>query len=175
MTSADDYLRLREASTRTGGLVGYARCSTADQNLDLQTDALKAVGCGRIFCEHASGGDRDRPELARALAYCRPGDVFVIWKLDRAARSLPHLIEISDALKGRSVGFRSLNDAIDTTTAAGSLMFHIMGAFAEFERSVIRERTMAGLAAARARGRVGGRPRGPRKLVLVPPGQEMRA
>jgi DNA invertase Pin-like site-specific DNA recombinase len=124
-----------------------------------------------VFTEHGSGGDRARPELAAALRWCRKGDVFVCWKLDRVARSVGHLIEIVEDLKARGVGFRSLNDAIDTTTAAGSLMFHIMGAFAEFERSVIRERTMAGLAAARARGRVGGWPlgkkRGPRKVAAT--------
>jgi len=139
--------------------IGYARCSTQDQNLDLQTDALRGAGCDKIFTEHASGGDRARVALAKALAYCRAGDVFVVWKLDRAGRSLVHLIEIVNELKTRGIGFKSLNDSIDTTTAAGSLMFHIMGAFAEFERSVIRERTLAGLAAARARGRIGGRPR----------------
>lgn len=140
-------------------LIGYARCSTQDQNVDLQVDALKRAGCEKIFTEHASGGDRDRPQLAAALKWCRKGDVFVVWKLDRAGRSLVHLIEVVNGLKERGVDFRSLNDSIDTTTAAGALMFHIMGAFAEFERSVIRERTLAGLAAARARGRIGGRPR----------------
>ena len=143
----------------TATLVAYARVSTEEQNLDLQTDALKAAGCTKVFVEHASGGNRERPELAKALAYCRKGDVFVCWKMDRAARSVKHLIEIVEDLKARGVQFRSLNDAIDTTTAGGSLMFHIMAAFAEFERNVIRERTMAGLAAARARGRIGGRPR----------------
>ena len=143
----------------TATLVAYARVSTEDQNLDLQTDALKAAGCTKVFVEHASGGNRERPELAKALAYCRKGDVFTVWKMDRAARSVKHLIEIVEDLKARGVEFRSLNDAIDTTTAGGSLMFHIMAAFAEFERNVIRERTMAGLAAARARGRIGGRPR----------------
>lgn len=143
----------------TATLVAYARVSTEDQNLDLQTDALKAAGCTKIFVEHASGANRERPQLAKALAYCRKGDVFTVWKMDRAARSVKHLIEIVEDLKARGVEFRSLNDNIDTTTAAGNLMFHIMGAFAEFERNVIRERTMAGLAAARARGRIGGRPR----------------
>jgi DNA invertase Pin-like site-specific DNA recombinase len=147
--------------------IGYARCSTQDQNLDLQTDALKRVGCEKIFTEHASGGDRDRPELAAALAWCRRGDVLVVFKLDRAGRSLIHLLEIVDDLKRRGIGFKAVNDAIDTTTAAGSLMFQIMGAFAEFERSVIRERTMAGLAAARSRGRIGGRPKGWRKVRAV--------
>ena len=144
-------------------MVGYARCSTADQNLDLQIDALTAAGCERIYTEKASGGDRERKQLAAALKFCQKGDVFVCWKLDRAARSVSHLIEIVDDLKARDVGFRSLNDAIDTTTAAGKLMFHVMAAFAEFEKNIIRERTMAGLAAARARGRIGGRPKGWRK------------
>ena len=143
----------------TATLVAYARVSTEDQNLDLQTDALKAAGCTKVFVEHASGGNRERPQLAKALAYCRKGDVFTVWKMDRAARSVKHLIEIVEDLKARGVEFRSLNDAIDTTTAAGTLMFVIFAAFAEFERNVIRERTMAGLAAARARGRIGGRPR----------------
>ena len=143
----------------TATLVAYARVSTEDQNLDLQTDALKAAGCTKVFVEHASGGDRERPQLAKALAFCRKGDVFTVWKMDRAARSVKHLIEIVEDLKARGVEFRSLNDHIDTTTAAGNLMFVIFAAFAEFERNVIRERTMAGLAAARARGRIGGRPR----------------
>ena len=142
------------------GLIGYARCSTVEQNLDLQTDALTLAGCERIFTEHASGGDRDRPQLAAALAWCRKGDVLVVFKIDRAARSVSHLLEIVEDLKARGVGFKAVNDPIDTTTAAGNLMFQIMAAFAEFERSVIRERTMAGLAAARARGRIGGRPKG---------------
>lgn len=144
--------------------VGYVRVSTDDQNMDLQIDALKRAGCSKIFMERASGGNRDRPELKKALHYVHAGDVLVCWKLDRMARSVSHLIEIVEDLKGRKVGFRSLNDAIDTTTATGSLMFHIFAAFAEFERSVIRERVMAGLAAARARGRVGGRPKGWRKV-----------
>ena len=144
-------------------LIGYARCSTVDQNLDLQVDALVKAGCDKIFTEHGSGGDRDRPELARALAWCRRGDVLVAYKIDRVARSVAHLLEVVEDLKRRGIGFKAVNDPIDTTTAAGNLMFQIMAAFAEFERSVIRERTMAGLAAARARGRIGGRPVGWRK------------
>lgn len=147
-----------------------------DQNLDLQLDALKLAGCQRFFSEHASGASRERPELVKALAFCRAKDVLVIWKLDRLGRSLLDLVEIVGELKTRDIGFRSLNDQIDTTTAAGSLMLHIMAAFAEFERNVIRERTMAGLAAARARGRIGGRkpgvPHGPRKRVLIPGWQQ---
>lgn len=148
-------------------LIGYARCSTIDQKLDLQTDALKAAGCEKIFVEKASGGDRERPQLRKALAYVREGDVMVCWKLDRLARSIFHLLEIIEGLKGRKIGFKSLKDDIDTTTATGKLMFHVFAAFAEFERNIIRERTMAGLAAARARGRVGGRPKGLRKIEGV--------
>ena len=144
-------------------MIGYARCSTIEQNLDLQTDALKLAGCGKIFCEHGSGADRERPRLAAALAWCRKGDVLVVFKIDRAARSVAHLLEIVEDLKRRGVGFKAVSDPIDTTSAAGNLMFQIMAAFAEFERSVILERTMAGLAAARARGRIGGRPKGWRK------------
>jgi DNA invertase Pin-like site-specific DNA recombinase len=141
-------------------LIGYARCSTRDQNPQMQIDALKEAGCSRLFIEQASGGDRDRPQLAASLDYAQKGDVFVVWKIDRAARSLHHLIEIVDKLGKKGVAFKSLKDAgLDTTTAAGMLMFQIVGAFAEFERSVIKERTMAGLAAARREGRVGGRKR----------------
>lgn len=139
-------------------LVGYARVSTQDQNLTLQLDALKAAGCGKVFTEKASGAQRDRPELAAALSYMRPGDTLVLWKLDRLARSMPQLIDTVSTLEDRGIGFRSLTEAIDTTTAGGKLVFHIFGALAEFERSVIRERTRAGLKAARDRGRKGGRP-----------------
>lgn len=146
----------------TAQFIGYARVSTDEQSTDMQVDALRAAGCQRIFVEHASGGTRERPELTKALDYCRRGDVFVVWKLDRAARSLKHLIDIVAELQSNGVALQSLNDKIDTTTAAGALMFHIMGAFAEFERTVIRERTMAGIAAAKARGRIGGRRTGAR-------------
>lgn len=139
-------------------LVGYARVSTQDQNPTLQLDALKAAGCEKVFTEKASGAQRDRPELAAALSYMRSGDSLVVWKLDRLARSLPQLIETVATLEGQEIGFRSLTEAIDTTTAGGKLIFHIFGALAEFERSVIRERTRAGLKAARERGRIGGRP-----------------
>lgn len=139
-------------------LVGYARVSTQDQNPDMQTDALKAAGCERIFTEKASGAQHDRPELDAALDYMRAGDSLVVWKLDRLARSLPRLIETVNTLEERKIGFRSLTEAIDTTTAGGMLVFHIFGALAQFERGVIRERTRAGLEAARARGRKGGRP-----------------
>ncbi len=139
-------------------LVGYARVSTVDQNPDLQLDALKAAGCEKVFVEKASGAQRDRPELAAALAYVRPGDGIVVWKLDRLARSMKQLVETVEGLEGRGIGFRSLTEAIDTTTPGGKLVFHIFGALAEFERSIIRERTRAGLDAAAARGRKGGRP-----------------
>jgi len=141
-------------------LIGYARVSTQDQTADLQRDALEAAGCERIFVEQASGSCRDRPQLRAALDYAREraGDVLVVWRLDRLARSLGQLIETVEGLEQRGIGFRSLTEAIDTTSAGGRLIFHVFGAMAEFERGVIRERTYAGLAAARARGRVGGRP-----------------
>jgi DNA invertase Pin-like site-specific DNA recombinase len=139
-------------------LVGYARVSTQDQNPALQLDALKAAGCEKMFVEKASGAQRDRPELLAALDYLRAGDSLVVWKLDRLARSLKQLIETVELLESRSIGLRSLTEAIDTTTAGGKLVFHVFGALAEFERSIIRERTKAGLDAARARGKKGGRP-----------------
>lgn len=139
-------------------LVGYARVSTQDQNLALQLDALKAAGCEKLFTEKASGAQRDRPELAAALSFMRKGDSLVVWRLDRLARSLPQLIETVAQLESEGIGLRSLTEAIDTATAGGKLIFHIFGALAEFERSVIRERTRAGLKAARERGRKGGRP-----------------
>lgn len=139
-------------------LVGYARVSTADQNLELQLDALKAAGCERVFVEKASGAQRERPELIAALGYVRPGDAIVVWKLDRLARSMKQLIETVEDLESKGIGFRSLTESIDTTTAGGKLVFHIFGALAEFERGIIRERTRAGLDAAAARGRKGGRP-----------------
>jgi DNA invertase Pin-like site-specific DNA recombinase len=139
-------------------LVGYARVSTADQNPELQLDALKAAGCERVFVEKASGAQRERPELIAALAYVRAGDAIVVWKLDRLARSMKQLIETVEGLEAKAIGFRSLTESIDTTTAGGKLVFHIFGALAEFERGIIRERTRAGLDAAAARGRKGGRP-----------------
>lgn len=139
-------------------LVGYARVSTQDQNPAMQLDALTAAGCERLFTEKASGAQRDRPELAAALSFMRKGDSLVVWRLDRLARSLPQLIETVAQLESEGIGLRSLTEAIDTTTAGGKLIFHIFGALAEFERSVIRERTRAGLKAARERGRKGGRP-----------------
>jgi DNA invertase Pin-like site-specific DNA recombinase len=141
-------------------LVGYARVSTADQNLDLQQDALLAAKCGRIFTDTASGAKAQRPGLAEALQCCRPGDTLVVWKLDRLGRSLPHLVETVRDLVAREVGFKSLQENIDTTTSGGKLIFHIFASLAEFERDIIRERTHAGLSSARARGRKGGRPKG---------------
>ena len=142
-----------------GMLVGYARVSTAGQSLHLQRDALKKAGCKRIFTDVASGAKGERSGLAKALEFVRRGDTLVVWKLDRLGRSLGHLIDSVRDLQGRNVGFRSMQESIDTTTSGGKLIFHMFGALAEFERDIIRERTNAGLAAARARGRKGGRPR----------------
>lgn len=139
-------------------LVGYARVSTQDQKPELQIDALKAAGCEEIFVEKASGAQRERPEMQAAIRHMRSGDTLVVWKLDRLARSVKQLIETVEALEAKGVGFRSLTEAIDTTTPGGKLIFHVFGALAEFERSIIRERTRAGLDAAKARGRKGGRP-----------------
>ena len=140
--------------------VGYARVSTTDQNLDLQQDALEAAKCERVFIDTASGAKSQRPGLAEALQCCRPGDTLVVWKLDRLGRSLLHLVETIRDLVARGVGFKSLQENIDTTTSGGKLIFHIFASLAEFERDIIRERTNAGLSAARARGRKGGRPKG---------------
>ena len=141
-----------------GTLVGYARVSTHDQTLALQQDALERAGCDRIFADTASGATAERSGLEDALAYARSGDTLVVWKLDRLGRSLPHLIETIARLQARGIGFRSLTERLDTTTSGGKLIFHVFAALAEFERDVIRERTRAGLAAARARRRRGGRP-----------------
>jgi DNA invertase Pin-like site-specific DNA recombinase len=140
--------------------LGYARVSTRDQNLDLQVDALKRAGCERIYQDVASGSKTARPALDEMLAQLRAGDVLVIWKLDRMGRSLAHLVELVGNLVTRKVGLVSLNDPIDTTSAQGRLVFNLFASLAEFERELIRERTQAGLSAARARGRVGGRPKG---------------
>jgi DNA invertase Pin-like site-specific DNA recombinase len=137
--------------------VGYARVSTLDQDPALQLDALAAAGCGKVFEDRTSGARTDRPGLQKALDYAREGDVLIVWKLDRLGRSLPHLIETVSALEKRAVGFRSLTEAIDTTTPGGRLIFHLFGALGQFERDLIRERTRAGLVAAEARGRKGGR------------------
>lgn len=139
-------------------LLGYSRVSTGDQDAALQDDALIAAGCSRIFSDTASGALAERPQLAQVLDHLRDGDTLVVWKLDRLGRSISHLIETVTALEQRGVGFRSLQESIDTTTPGGRLVFHVFAAMAEFERDVIRERTNAGLAAARARGRKGGRP-----------------
>ena len=138
-------------------LVGYARVSTHEQETLLQQDALAAAGCERIFADRASGALAERPELTRALEYARQGDTLVVWRLDRLGRSLRDLVETVTALGQRGVGFRSLTESIDTTTPGGRLVFHVFAALAEFERDLIRERTRAGLEAARARGRRGGR------------------
>ncbi len=140
-------------------LVGYGRVSTDEQNLDLQIDALKAMGCGRIFEDQCSGSIDEREGLSELLKFVREGDVLVVWKLDRLGRSLKHLIRTVDELQVRGIGFRSLQEVIDTTTPGGKLVFHVFAALAEFERDLIRERTKAGLIAAKARGRIGGRPK----------------
>jgi DNA invertase Pin-like site-specific DNA recombinase len=139
-----------------GHLLGYARVSTTDQQPQLQVDALQRAGCYRVFVETASGARTDRPTLEQVLDQLRPGDTLVVWKLDRLGRSLRHLVDTITELADRGIGFRSLQEAIDTTTPGGKLVFHVFAALAEFERDLIRERTNAGLAAARARQ--GGRP-----------------
>jgi len=138
-------------------LIGYGRVSTEDQSLDLQRDALKAAGCERVYDDKVSGAKADRPGLNRALEQLRDGDTLVVWRLDRLGRSLKDLIERAEALKARGVGLKSLQENIDTTSSGGQLIFHMFGALAEFERNLVRERTQAGLSAARARGRMGGR------------------
>jgi len=139
--------------------IGYARVSGDDQNPDLQRDALRLAGCDRIYEEKESGGRADRPELLRLLDALRPGDTLVVWRLDRLGRSLKHLIETVERLEALGVAFQSLTEAIDTSTSGGKLVFHLFAALAEFERALIRERTHAGLQAARSRGRQGGRPK----------------
>lgn len=138
--------------------IGYARVSTSDQSFDLQTDALAKASCEKIFSDVASGAKSDRTGLAGAIGFARSGDTLVVWKLDRLGRSLPHLIATVRELEAHRIGFRSLQESIDTTTPSGRLFFHMIGALAEFERDIIRERTKAGLLSARARGRLGGRP-----------------
>jgi DNA invertase Pin-like site-specific DNA recombinase len=140
-------------------LIGYARVSTQDQTLALQKDALEKLGCNKIFTDTASGAKAERIGLEEALEYVREGDTLVVWRLDRLGRSLKHLIETITELNNRKIGFKSIQESIDTTTSGGELIFHIFGALAEFERDIIRERTQAGLTAARARGRLGGRPK----------------
>jgi len=138
--------------------IGYARVSTLQQDEALQLDALRAAGCDRIFTDKASGKLESRPALDDLLSQARPGDSLVVWRLDRLGRSLRHLIDVVADLERRGVGFVSLTESLDTSTPGGRLLFHLMGALAQFERELIRERTLAGLAAARARGRTGGRP-----------------
>lgn len=138
--------------------IGYARVSTVDQNLELQIDALQKVGCEKIFTDKASGSLDVRAGLFDAIEFCRKNDSLVVWKLDRLGRSLKHLIETINLLHEKEVGFISLQENIDTMTSGGKLVFHVFGALAEFESDLIRERTNAGLASARARGRMGGRP-----------------
>ena len=138
---------------------GYARVSTGEQDARLQHDALKNVGCYRIFTDTASGSLESRPELDKVLDQLRPGDTLVVWRLDRLGRSIRHLIDQMADLQDRGVAFRSLQENIDTSSSGGKLIFHIFASLAEFERDLVRERTHAGLQAARARGKVGGRPR----------------
>lgn len=139
-------------------IVGYARVSTLDQNEALQTDALRGAGCERLFVDHASGAKAHRPELDHLLDVIREGDTLVVWKLDRLGRSVQNFVDLMNLLQSRGVGFRSLTENMDTTTPGGVLVFNVCAAMAQFERDLIRERTNAGLSAARARGRVGGRP-----------------
>lgn len=138
--------------------IGYARISTAEQTLEPQKDALLEAGCEKLFTDIASGARSQRLGLDRAIEFCRHGDTLVVWKLDRMGRSMSHLIEIIQKFEQKGVGFQSLTEKIDTTTAGGRLIFHLFGALAEFERDLIRERVQAGLKSARARGRKGGRP-----------------
>ena len=140
--------------------IGYARVSTREQNLDLQKDALEKAGCIEIFEEKVSGAGKERPQLAKLIGQLRKGDVLTIWKLDRLGRSTKDLIQLVNRIQDKGAELKSLNDHIDTTTPHGKLTFHMFAALAEFEKDIIRERTLAGLATARARGRVGGRPKG---------------
>jgi DNA invertase Pin-like site-specific DNA recombinase len=151
------YATLEDMSDPQTQLIGYARVSTTDQDPALQHDALRKLGCSRIFTETASGARTDRPELAAALDYLRPDDTLVVWKFDRLGRSIRHLIDTAADLKQRSIGFRSVQENIDTTSPGGKFVFHLFAALAELERDLMLERTYAGLAAARAQGRVGGR------------------
>lgn len=150
-------------------LIGYARVSTADQKLSLQEDALLSAGCQKIYGEIASGAKSERVELTKALNDCREGDTLVVWKLDRLGRSIRHLIDTVKLLESKKIGFKSLQENIDTTTSGGKLIFHIFSALAEFERDIIRDRTQAGLSAARRRNRNGGRPKAlnDRQIILA--------
>lgn len=140
-------------------LIGYARVSTDDQNLDLQRDALTQAGCPKLYEDKESGAKAERPGLLMALEVLRDGDTLVVWRLDRLGRSLKDLIALAEKLESRGIAFKSLQENIDTSSSGGKLVFHLFGALAEFERNLIRERTQAGLSAARARGRTGGRPK----------------
>jgi len=139
-------------------ILGYARVSTVEQSTDLQLDSLQSAGCDKIFTDSASGSKTDRKGLAETLEYARSGDTVVVWRLDRLGRSLRHLIDVINELDERGIAFRSLTEDINTSTPGGRLVYHLFGALAEFERGIIKERVNAGLAAARKRGRVGGRP-----------------
>ncbi len=156
------YIRPMTTNSRRN-LIGYARVSTRDQSADLQVDGLSAAGCRRVFVDQSSGAKADRPELSKALDYLRDGDTLVVWRLDRLGRSLRHLVDVITELEQSGIGFKSLQESIDTTTPGGRLTFHIFASLAEFERDLISERTRAGLDAARARGRLGGR-----RTVMTP-------
>jgi DNA invertase Pin-like site-specific DNA recombinase len=140
-------------------LIGYARVSTGEQNLSLQIDALKQAGCEDIYTDEISSSKADRPGLQKALTYLRKGDTLVVWRLDRLGRSLKDLVQKVEDLKKRGIDFRSLQESIDTTNSVGKFQFHVFSALAEFERDLIRDRTIAGLRSARAQGRLGGRRR----------------
>ncbi|MFD2937099.1 recombinase family protein [Spirosoma flavum] len=140
--------------------IGYARVSTLDQHLDLQLNALRSAGCELVFQEKISGASTDRPELQKLLQQLRSGDEVVVWKLDRLGRNLSHLVELVTQFEEKGVAFSSVQDKIDTSTPAGKLIFHIFCSLAEFERAQTRERTMAGLVAAKLKGKIGGKPKG---------------
>lgn len=165
-----DILYISLGKTEKHMKIGYARVSTLDQNLDLQLDELKSFGCKKIFHEKASAKKKDRPQLTKMLDELREGDTVVVWKLDRLGRSLKDLVELISTFQEKGVDFISMKESIDTTTPTGLLVFHIFASLAEFERAIIRDRTMAGLKAARSRGRVGGQPKGirPHNLAKAP-------
>lgn len=158
-------MRRAKRRWRLMAVLGYARVSTAHQSVDMQVQALKTAGVDRIWTETMSGGRDDRPELAALLDYARAGDVLAVWRLDRLGRSLPHLLTVVADLDARGVELRSLTESIDTTTAGGRLVFHVFGAVAQFERALAAERSAAGVAAARAAGRVPGRPKLPATII----------
>jgi len=160
-----DVMRRAKRRRRLMAVLGYARVSTAHQSVEMQVQALKTAGVDRIWTETMSGGRDDRPELAALLDYARAGDVLAVWRLDRLGRSLPHLLTVVRDLDARGVELRSLTESIDTTTAGGRLVFHVFGAVAQFERALAAERSAAGVAAARAAGRVPGRPKLPATII----------